>query len=300
MIIPVGVNYAARRYPVVTFTLIGINVVLFLSELILGWTCAPDFPEWVFNNLWLAPASAHWYSYLTTLFVHGGLFHLVGNMIYLFLFGSCVEDIIGRWKFAVFYLLGGLCADFAYIAATPAHFASEIPLGGASGAVSACIGGFLVLLPKTEIEFKYFFWFLRPFAGGFELKAWIVIIFWFLEDLASALLVHASGMPGGVAFAAHVGGTCLGFGLLLALRKWIRAGTEEEEEFRVATVRIKEPGTIYLSEAGNQLGPYTPTQVKQMIDLGAVSGEAFFWQEGMAEWRNISEFTLFSFGPFGA
>lgn len=291
IIIPVGVDYAARRYPVVTFTLIGINVLIYLIQLILGMSIGSDVHEWIFTNLWLTPATAHWYNYITTLFVHDGLFHVLGNMIYLFLFGSCVEDLIGRGRFLLFYFLGGLFADFSYIACNPGHFASEIPLGGASGAVSACIGGFLVLLPSRAIDFKYVIWFFfRVFVGNFEVKAWIVITFWFLEDLVSAILEHTSGVAAGVAFAAHLGGTLFGVGLLLAYQKWMRPMVERKAQAREAALNYTEPPTVYLLQGENQIGPYTTQQVKQMLELGAISSESFYWKEGMAEWRSVGEF----------
>ena len=91
------------------------------------------------------------------MFVHEGFFHLFGNMIFLFLFGSCVEDMIGRLRFTIFYVVGGLIAEFAYMAMSPAHFRSMVPMGGASGAISACMGMYLLLRADADIEFKYFF-----------------------------------------------------------------------------------------------------------------------------------------------
>src|SRR5579864_4735651 len=145
-LIPVGVDYRARRYPVVTFTLMGLCTIIYLITLVLQISNGEAITDWVMQNLWLIPAESHWWAYITYMFVHGGILHLVGNMIYLFLFGSCVEDIIGRIHFIFFYFVSGLIACFAYIAMSPGHFASEIPMGGASGAISGCIGGFLLLL----------------------------------------------------------------------------------------------------------------------------------------------------------
>src|SRR6185436_10323940 len=135
-IIPVGVDYRAQRYPVVTFTLMGINTLIYLISFYF-WTSDTALYQWWMDTFWLVPNNVSWWMYLTHMFVHGGIFHLVGNMVYLFLFGACVEDLIGRWRFLAFYLISGIVAALTYIALTPSHFESEIPMGGASGAISA-------------------------------------------------------------------------------------------------------------------------------------------------------------------
>src|SRR5262245_2972861 len=148
IILPVGMNYRTGRMPVVTFTLIGLNVVVYLVGLVFTLSQGKDAAIWIYQHLWLIPAQSTLHTYLTSMFVHAGFFHLLGNMLYLFLFGCCVEDIIGRWRFTALYLLGGFAAELVYIAATPDHFSSEIRMGGASGAISACMGAYLPLRSK--------------------------------------------------------------------------------------------------------------------------------------------------------
>jgi len=297
LVIPAGVDYSARRYPIVTFTLIGTNTLIWLATLIAFFQTHGDSDEWILNHLWLKPSESVWYTYITSLFVHAGFLHLLGNMIYLFLFGSCVEDIIGRWAFIAFYLLGGLAADFSHIAVTPEHFASDMPLGGASGAVSACIGGFLLLLHRTKIEFRWVVFVFRVLTGVFWLPAWLVISFWFLKDLFFAIVsatTEESG--GGVAFAAHVGGVLAGLAMIGTYKGYLRlrppveeAGEDEEGVIVQPIVASQEPATIYLCEGTTQSGPFTQAQVTQMLALGAISVETLYWEEGMAEWRVIAE-----------
>src|SRR5215469_15694875 len=110
-LLPVGVDYRARRYPVVTFTLMGLCVLVYLVTLGFQLGKGEGVTEWVLAHLWLVPAASHWWTYLTSLFVHEGFFHLAGNMVYLFLFGACVEDVIGRPKFITFYLVCGLASE---------------------------------------------------------------------------------------------------------------------------------------------------------------------------------------------
>ena len=164
--IPVGMNYRTERYPVVTLSLIGINTLVYLVSLVFIFRTDGESDLWILQHLWLTPSACTWNAPLTSMFVHAGFFHLLGNMIFLFLFGSCVEDMIGRLRFVIFYLPGGFVAEFVYIAMSPEHFMSPHPMGGASGAISACMGMYLLLRADADIEFKYFyfFFFVRCFV----------------------------------------------------------------------------------------------------------------------------------------
>jgi membrane associated rhomboid family serine protease len=320
IIIPVGVQYTARRYPMVTFTLMGLNTALYLVSFFmwlgnLGDGADNTAGDWQIHHLGLIPAEKTWYTFFTHMFVHGGLFHWLGNMVYLFLFGSCVEDRIGRWQYVLFYLVGGLAAALTYMLAipdvAPAAAAGlgtapvigldEIPMVGASGAISACIGGFLLLLAKTKINFRYFvFIFFRFFNGDFWLPTWLVVSFWFLSDLFWAVVSYQDPEANdGTAFAAHVGGMLAGLALMgiwKACRRFIPQPKDPDEETGPEPVRAKplvkvvETPCIFVSADGNQIGPFTPTQVREMITLGSVGGDAYFWMEGMPEWRSVAEF----------
>jgi membrane associated rhomboid family serine protease len=300
IILPVGMNYQTRRLPVVTFALTGVNTLVYLVSLVFCFAQGPEVDAWMYEHLWLIPAQSVWYTYLTSMFVHGGFFHLLGNMIYLFLFGCCVEDLVGRGRFLGLYLTSGLVAELVYIAVSPDHFASEIPMGGASGAISACLGAYLLLRADAEIEFRYFgLIFFRPFSGEFSLQAWLVISFWFLKDLFfAALSFYAGKGHGGVAFGAHVGGFLSGLGLV-ALHKAIERKPPEEirRPIRVtlpAAVQTfprteDESPNIFLYQADAQIGPFNLQQVQQMLSFGSITAEAFYWSEGMAEWRSVGE-----------
>jgi len=289
-----------------------ICVVVYLIDLGFRLANGPAAIEWVVMNLWLIPAFSHWWTYLPSLFVHAGFFHLAGNMVYLFLFGSCVEDVIGRPRFIAFYLVCGLAAEFMHIAISAGHFSSAIPLGGASGAISGCIGAFLVLFLRTKIEFKWLiFFFFRLWTGEFFLPAWVVISFWFLSDLAGMVLsLGASEHGEGVAFGAHVGGTLCGLGLITlekAIRRPLPIEEEEQQEEEVqprptrvarAPIRVQlknarasaaEAPSIYLFVGDAQTGPFTSPQVQTMFLEGTIPADALYWQEGMGEWRSAQE-----------
>jgi membrane associated rhomboid family serine protease len=300
-LLPVGVDYRAQRYPMVTFTLMGLNTLIYLIELVVYLFALQngdphEVEEWVQKHFWLIPNQSVWYTYITTLFVHEGFFHLAGNMVYLYLFGACVEDVVGRWQFVIYYLLGGLAADFGHI--VDASFASDIPLGGASGAISACLGGFILLLPKTKINFRWFFFILvRLFNGDFWLPAWLVLSFWFLQDLAAAVLAHSAGVSSDTAFAAHTGGFLAGMAMIGSYKLTRRLpiwpqGTVDEEIVEATSMSEDTAGvaaTIYLYEGQTELGPFTPAQITEMLSLGSLSPEALYWQEGMDGWSSVNQ-----------
>jgi len=302
IILPVGMNYQTARLPVVTFTLMGTCILIYFGLLPFMLADESKTAEWVVEHLFLIPANGPWYSYLTDMFFHAGFFHLLGNMLYLFLFGCCVEDMIGRWRFLALYLLSGIGANLAYIVLTPDHFTSEIPICGASGAISACMGAYLFLRSNVDIDFKYFgFFFFRFFAGEFSLAAWIVISFWFLKDLAfAALSYYSDHKGGGVAFGAHVGGFLLGAGILgvykllparkpqpkpTPMRVHLPASAAQPDP---ADAQTAEP-TLYIYQADTQYGPYNRFQIRQMLAEGSVTADALYWNEGMPDWRAVAE-----------
>lgn len=148
-----------------------------------------------------------WEALVTSMFLHGGWFHLVGNLWFLWIFGNNVEDSMGHLRFLVFYVLTGVTAALAHVALDPA---STIPMVGASGAISAVMGAYLVLYPRARVD--TLFWFV-VFVRVVPLPAWVLLGYWFLIQLVST---GAAGGGGGVAYAAHVGGFVAGV-LLIGL-----------------------------------------------------------------------------------
>jgi membrane associated rhomboid family serine protease len=302
--IPVGMNYRTERLPLVTLSLIGINTLVYLVSLIFHFSTDGESDVWIFGHLWLIPAQSFLWTYLTSMFVHAGFFHLLGNMIFLFLFGSCVEDIVGRLRFAIFYLAGGLAAEFVYIAMSPDHFMSIRPMGGASGAISACMGMYLLLRAGADIEFKYFFWFIYIRAGEFEIPAWVAITFWFLKDLFWAVLGMVSKHAGGgVAFGAHVGGFLGGLALIASYNGIVRAHDAESAQPRLVidpatiltpamarqsqTLVTSETPTIFLHDGSEQTGPFTLSEVQAKLQHGEIGRETQYWSEGMTDWQSV-------------
>jgi membrane associated rhomboid family serine protease len=157
-------------------------------------------------DLVMVPAAA---TVFTSMFLHGGLMHLAGNMLYLWVFGNNIEDNLGHRRFFVFYLLCGIAAALAQALPDPA---SEIPMIGASGAISGVLGAYLVLFPHARVHviIPFGFLFLHTMRAGWLLG------FWFLFQLLSGLF--SSAAEGGVAWWAHVGGFVAGMALILVMR----------------------------------------------------------------------------------
>ncbi len=144
----------------------------------------------------------------TSMFMHGSLIHLGGNMLFLWIFGNNIEDAMGRPRFVVFYLLGGLVALAAQVLIDPS---STVPTVGASGAIAAVLGGYAVLYPRARVLTVVF---IIIFFTVVQLPALLVLGLWFLLQLLPAFSEPVVGSGGGVAYFAHIGGFVFGLALI--------------------------------------------------------------------------------------
>ena len=193
-------------FPIATYSLIGLNFVVFFFELFLG---DPFINQWslVPNSIVHGQGLI---TLLTSMFLHEGWEHILGNMLFLWVFGPNVEDVMGPALYTIFYLICGLAASAAQIAIDPT---STIPNLGASGAIAGVLGGFILEFPGDEIRTLAFFG-LGIFT--YRLSAIVMIGFWFLLQFFSGIgevATQAVG-GGGVAFFAHVGGFICGLVLI--------------------------------------------------------------------------------------
>jgi len=149
--------------------------------------------------------SPSWVTLLTSIFMHGGWFHLIGNMWFLWVFGNNIEDVMGHGRFVIFYLLTGVVAAMAQVLAQPT---SPVPMVGASGAISGVMGAYVVLFPRVRVHTLLF---LGIFITRFEVSAAMMLGYWFVLQLIGGLpSLAGSGAGGGVAFLAHAGGFIAG------------------------------------------------------------------------------------------
>lgn len=153
-----------------------------------------------------------WQATITSIFLHGGWMHIVGNMWFLWIFGNNVEDAMGHLRFLAFYLVAGCLAAAAQITSAPG---AATPMVGASGAVSGVMGAYLVLYPRARVDTLFFFFL---FVRVIPLPAWMMLGYWMLIQLFASTL-SPPGAGGGVAYMAHVGGFVAGLVLALPLRR---------------------------------------------------------------------------------
>jgi membrane associated rhomboid family serine protease len=208
-LIPLKDNIPSRTAPVVTVALIAINVLVFLHEVALG----PYLERFVFayglipRRLVFWPGApldpARFLPLITSMFWHGGWLHLLGNMLYLWIFGDNVEDKLGHFRYLIFYLACGVAAALTQVALDPA---SQLPTVGASGAIAGVLGAYLVSYPRARVltmPLLLIPWFV-------QVPAVVYLVFWFLLQLMSGIASLGGADTGGVAVWAHVGGFIAG------------------------------------------------------------------------------------------
>lgn len=213
---PIRDHNPSGTMPLVCYALILANALIFLGYWL---TLTTDYALGEFFYTWgLVPArimqGGGYDTILTSMFLHGGWMHIIGNMLFLFIFGDNLEDQMGHVPFLIFYLLAGCAAAALQIIADPT---SQVPMVGASGAIAGVMGAYLLMFPKARVDVLIF---IVVFVRVFPIPAWIVLGLWIGIQVVSGALTPTEG--GGVAYWAHVGG--FGAGLLLAVPLWLRRG----------------------------------------------------------------------------
>jgi membrane associated rhomboid family serine protease len=205
---PIGDDNSARRLqPLVTYALIAINILFFFFEFLGGdafieaWSFVP--------SRFMADPLGDAVTIFTSMFMHAGLVHIGGNMLYLWIFGDNVEDRFGHVRFLAFYLVCGIAATFSQLAFS---MGSTIPNLGASGAIAGVLGAYILLFPQRKVR-------VMIGNGITEMPSLVVIGLWFVLQLFSGVgSLGATADTGGVAFMAHIGGFVAGFVLAFFLR----------------------------------------------------------------------------------
>ncbi len=214
---PIRDHNPSGRTPYVTWGLVAVNVVVFL----IMWPSYSNGPEItrIFATWALVPGfvteSGNPVTFLTSMFMHGGLMHLVGNMLFLWIFGDNMEDQFGHLPFLAFYIVSGVGAALAQYLPDPT---SMVPMVGASGAIAGVMGGYLLLFPKARVDIIII---LIIIFRTFTLPAWIVLGVWIgMQTFSGVSTLGTEG--GGVAYLAHIGGFVAG--LALTIPWWLRQG----------------------------------------------------------------------------
>lgn len=203
-------------FPFVTIGLIGLNVIVFLLQLmsdvdgkriVYAYGAIPHNITTFESTQPIHPLL----TLFTSMFMHGGVFHIFGNMLYLWIFGNNIEDRLGHFRFILFYLFCGIAAALSH---TLTASGSGVPMIGASGAVSGVLGAYLLLFPMARIHTIIFLGF---FVQTVQIPALIVIGFWAIIQLANGLISQGTPSQGGIAWFAHAGGFLAG---LITMKLW--------------------------------------------------------------------------------
>lgn len=214
---PIKDDNPTKSKPIVTYLLIFLNITVFAYEVLLdlenqleGFIYAYALiPQDILMGIGV-------YTLLTSMFMHGGIMHILGNMWYLWIFGDNIEDIMGRRRFLLFYLLSGFTASVLQIYVNPS---STVPNLGASGAIAGVLGAYLVAFPRARVHCILVFGF---FIRWIVLPAVVVLFFWFVLQLFSGIgsLAYMAHDQGGVAYFAHIGGFIAGVVLVKIFRRY--------------------------------------------------------------------------------
>jgi membrane associated rhomboid family serine protease len=215
--IPLRDVIPSRTAPIVTLSLIAVNVLVFLYQVSLG----PEGEDFALY-FGLVPAAFSWVSVFTSMFLHGGFLHVAGNMLYLWIFGDNVEDRMGHGRFLVFYLLCGIAAALVQTIVNPD---SVVPMVGASGAIAGVMGAYFVLYPHSRILTLVPIFF---FVQLIEVPAIFFLGIWFLMQFLSGVgsVATTTARTGGIAFWAHVAGFVVGVTAVAVFRRRERQSVE--------------------------------------------------------------------------
>lgn len=215
--IPIGdEDLRVRETPIVNLTLIVMNIVIYVIGITVPWLLVPGARSYydVIWSLGVIPGyiigGERLYTLITSMFLHGGLVHLLGNMLYLYIFGDNIEFVMGKIRYLVFYLASGIVASLTHIAIVMIGDpeALYIPAVGASGAISGVLGAYMYLFPYGRVRVIAFWGWIPIFLS---LPALVYIGFWFIYQLLMGLTTVVAGVSVGIAFWAHIGGFVAGY-----------------------------------------------------------------------------------------
>jgi membrane associated rhomboid family serine protease len=214
--IPLSDRIPTRRFPIVTILLIVVNVLVFAWEMLQLNTGGDSALQQTFLNYGVVPSyvaveplSITLLTFVTSMFLHASILHIAGNMLYLWIFGNNIEDVLGHFWFTVFYFVCGFIASAAQVFVSAG---SDLPGIGASGAIAGVLAAYLIFFPRSQINTLLI---LGIFITIRRLPAVLVLGLWFVLQLVSGFLSVGQTQSGGVAFFAHIGG--FASGLILAL-----------------------------------------------------------------------------------
>ncbi len=218
MIFPIGDDQVkGGATPIFSYTFLAINVLVFLYQVSLS---PAQLDQFIYTYATIPRdilSGRNLFTLITSMFLHGGWMHLIGNMLFLWVFADNIEATIGNVRFVIFYILGGVCASLAHVYLS---YGSTVPSLGASGAISAVLGAYLVMFPRSRVKVLFFLFII---IKQFFLPAFMFLGVWIAMQLFSGFqnLGPEASAQGGTAWWAHIGGFIFGVVIGLFLRRYI-------------------------------------------------------------------------------
>lgn len=217
--IPLRDENPTKTFPFVTIAIIALNVLVFAYELSLGDLLENQIMHWAVIPYQLIHIDRPFVilTLITSLFLHGGFAHIIGNLLYLWVFGNNIEDRLGHIRFIFFYLACGIMASLGQVIA---NVNSPVPMIGASGAISGVLGAYLLLYPRAKVLVLiplFYYWRIAKVSAGWFLVFWIILQFFY--GTTSYVLMETAHRGGGVAWFAHIAGFFAGLIFLKLLLK---------------------------------------------------------------------------------
>ena len=204
----------SHKFPIINLTIIAINILAFFYELQMGSNVEQFIFQWGLTpGRFIADPANAWILIFSSMFLHGGWFHIINNMWVLFIFGDNVEARLGGFRYLIFYLLSGAAAGLMQVFILSS---SDLPMIGASGAIAGVLGAYLVLYPRARVASLVPIFFIFTVI---EIPAFIYLLFWFVSQLYSGLFAIQGGGASGIAWWAHIGGFIFGLVMVSFFRK---------------------------------------------------------------------------------
>jgi len=204
----------SHKFPIINLTIIAINILAFFYELQMGSNVEQFIFQWGLTpGRFIADPANAWILIFSSMFLHGGWFHIINNMWVLFIFGDNVEARLGGFRYLIFYLLSGAAAGLMQVFILSS---SDLPMIGASGAIAGVLGAYLVLYPRARVASLVPIFFIFTVI---EIPAFVYLLFWFVSQLYSGLFAIQGGGASGIAWWAHIGGFIFGLVMVSFFRK---------------------------------------------------------------------------------
>lgn len=280
MFLPYRVKNPIKHFPIMTVSIIVLNVIIYVftaESNMLGIR-----PE-VVKDYAYALGATPWYNFISAAFLHAGPMHIIGNMVFFWVFGPPVEDRLGPWRFFVVYMLAGLGGDLCQAALGYAEGGRPTPIIGASGCIFGIMGAYWYIYSWSTVCVAYFIWIVWIWYGVWEVAAFWVVAYYFVYNVAIGALSRSLQAGGGVANFAHVGGAVVGLASCLLLRT--RRDSAQVSEAKAVQSDTRDLTMVPLHGLQSMLAetPDDPELIRALVRPAMAQGAVYLVEDAMSK-----------------